>query len=220
MKKQSSTSKYYSLITPVLFMFSVLFAQAAQATSIEAVTVEEALKGSELVIEGQVIKSETRVSEATEMIQTFVTIEVLEVIKGSYSEKTIVLPFLGGQYGDRVMEVGEMEYPNIGEQGIYFIETLQRAQAHSLFGWSQGHFLIRKDTDGVSRVTTQKNTPVTGMDRSTSQNQSRQALHESLSQGEAKGLLLEKAAPITRAMSVDDFKRELSKISERNTGDQ
>ena len=44
--------------------------------------------------------------------------------------------------GPYAVVVADMQMPEIGELGIYFVETLSEQQIHPLFGWQQGHYLI------------------------------------------------------------------------------
>ena len=38
--------------------------------------------------------------------------------------------------------ITDMRMPEIGESGIYFIETLGQQQVHPLIGWQQGHYRV------------------------------------------------------------------------------
>jgi len=49
---------------------------------------------------------------------------------------------MGGRIGELTLEVSDMRMPEVGERGIYFVETLNEQQIHPLFGWQQGHYLV------------------------------------------------------------------------------
>ena len=93
--------------------------------------------------------------------------------------------------------------PEIGERGIYFVESLQRRQVHPLYGWSQGHFLVMADERGVERVLTRAKRPVSAM----GQNLQRQK--KGLSSGAAQGLVLAEEFNLAEAMTITDFKQQL-----------
>ena len=61
------------------------------------------------------------------------------------------------------MSISDMKVPQVGERGIYFVESLERSQVHPLYGWSQGHFIVEMDDTGADRVMTTRKQPVTGL---------------------------------------------------------
>jgi hypothetical protein len=92
--------------------------------------------------------------------------------------------------------------PERGEKGIYFVESLQRRQAHPLYGWSQGHFVVVEDERGVERVLTKTKLPVTAMQYGSEIRR--------LSDGIALGVTVTEAEDLTEAMTITDFKQQLS----------
>jgi hypothetical protein len=162
----------------------------------------EMLERSRLVFEGSVISLEARQDSDTGMIHTYVVFEVLDVLKGQYSDNTIELSFLGGTVGGVTLATGDMEMPEKDEKGIYFVESLQRRQVHPLFGWSQGHFVVVPDERGVERVMTKTRRPVVAMQYG--------AQIRRLSDGVAQGLTVTEVDELTEAMTITDFKRQLS----------
>lgn len=118
--------------------FWLLWLQVAAATSVREATLEEMLRNSELVFQGRVTGSEIR--DDGPRPYTRVTFRIEDVIKGTYDSDTLSLDFAGAPA--RGLRVDEMRYPQPGERGIYFVESLQRRQANPLYGWSQGHFRI------------------------------------------------------------------------------
>ena len=55
------------------------------------------------------------------------------------------LRFSGGTVNGETVEVSGLRLPEVGEQGIYFIESVSRNLVNPLLGWSQGHYLILED---------------------------------------------------------------------------
>lgn len=151
----SAISKRYWLIVLLLYQ------GIAAATSVRTMTIDELVNGSELVIEGRVLNITTEKGVVSErLIRTKVTIEVMDVLKGNYDPSTITLSFLGGTFDDRRLQVDAMEYPEMDEHGIYFIESADREQVHPLLGWSQGHLLVKANLSGQLGVQSRAGAPV------------------------------------------------------------
>lgn len=139
-------------------------AGSALASTVRQVTMREMIERSELVFEGKVVKAESRLSPDQSKINSYFTFEISEIIKGSYTGNTIQLSFLGGTAGDLFLIVSDMHMPELGERGIYFVESLQRRQVHPFYGWDQGHFLVIRDRDDIERVTTRNGRRVAALD--------------------------------------------------------
>ena len=131
----------------------VLLSGSAYATNVREVGLAEAVMESELVFEGVAISTHSNISPDTGQPFTYFTFQILEVIKGTYSQPTITLGYLGGTKNGYVLNVADMILPKIGERGIYFVESLSRQQVHPLYGWQQWHLLIFLDkNDGMEKV--------------------------------------------------------------------
>ena len=140
--------------------------------------------------------------------------EWTEIIKGEFFSDTIQLRFLGGQVGTRGLQVGDMRMPNMGENGIYFVETLRDFQVNPLVGWAQGHFLIEDMGNGESVVTTASHVPVVSVQGA---DVASMTLSEAeFSKGVAKGVSVRRgiASNATRGLSKDQFKASVREIME------
>lgn len=140
-------------------LVSFWLCSAALATTLVQLSFDEIVASSELVFEGRVVSVEAR-ETGPRSIHSYVQFEILDVIKGDYPDSRLTLRFLGGLVGNRQMEVTEMNVPEQGETGIYFVESLRELQIHPLVGWSQGHFLTRQDDSGNTRVHTAAGQPI------------------------------------------------------------
>jgi len=120
-------------------LLGLVWLPAAQATAVRAVSLQEALRHSELVFQGRVMARRV-IDDAGPHPFTRIVFAVEEVIKGDYAAPTLTLDFAGAP--ERGLVVADMDYPEPGEAGIYFVESLRRRQANPLYGWSQGHFRI------------------------------------------------------------------------------
>ncbi|NTV14739.1 MAG: hypothetical protein HGA96_12545 [Desulfobulbaceae bacterium] len=203
------TPKILTLIT-ILVTLSLLPVAYGNAASIRQVTMDEMLQQCQFVFEGQVLTIEAK-ENAQKRIHTFVTFAIQEIIKGEYHSDTITLSFLGGTVGDVTMGVSDMQYPQVGEHGIYFVESLDRVQVHPLYGWDQGHFLVEADNTGTDRVMTLSKQPVTevlGDSPAKLMNSSKEP-GQPLSSGVAKGLSLALETQDSQGMTTGDFKKAL-----------
>jgi len=187
------------LIMPIAF---------GNAASVLEVTMDEMLQQSQFIFEGRVIAVESRENDR-KRIHTYVTFEILDVIKGEYQSNIITLRFLGGTVGDVTLSVSDMQLPRQGEQGIYFVESLERTQVHPLYGWSQGHFTVVRDASGIARVLTNRGLPVTGAKGETPAGQAGTVLEQTLSHGASRDVVVGQAGEDHSGLTVDAFKNIL-----------
>ena len=129
------------------------------ATTILGMSIDEVTKGAEIIFEGEVVEHNVRENDAG-LIVTYVTFRIEELIKGEYDEHLLELKFTGGRLGEQIMEVSGLRIPSPNEEGIYFVESVNRNLVNPLLGWSQGHYLIYEQ-NGERRVSTVNDRPVT-----------------------------------------------------------
>lgn len=176
----------------VLIFLSLIPISYGHAAGIREVTMDEMLQESQFVFEGRVVAI-TAQKNNQNRIHTYVTFEIEEIIKGTCPRDTITLSFLGGTVGEETMAVSDMAFPQVGEHGIYFVESLERSQVHPLYGWSQGHFLVERDSIGMDRVMTHRKQPVTEV--------TGDMVGAQMNYGISKGM--------AHALTVDEFKKGL-----------
>ncbi|MGB5716068.1 MAG: hypothetical protein WBN81_03140 [Gammaproteobacteria bacterium] len=190
-----------SLCRAALYTVFVV-SSTAYATSVVEVTLEEMLQNSALVFEGQVTGVQVRESGNRD-IQTLLTFEIIDVIKGEVQGSKITLGFLGGELAGRKLSVSAMQMPALHERGIYFVESPGRKQVQPLYGWSQGHLRLEQDPAGTERVFTSSGRPVKGVVQT---NGKRSGL---LSTGAARGLMVGTPDEVSAALGKKEFKRLL-----------
>ncbi len=198
------------LISSLTFNFSI-------ASTILSMDVDQLAVQSELIFEGEVLQHVAQQDFNTGIINTYVTFSVLDIIKGDYDADALELKFAGGTINGETIEISGLILPKVGEQGIYFVESINRSLVNPLLGWSQGHFLILEE-DGERLVNTVSNAPVTNVIPVADIPETikrPQSLIESDSDS-AVGIVSEVSAfGIERALSVDEFKvRILSLIDQ------
>jgi hypothetical protein len=182
------------------------------ATSVRQISMDEMLHDCQFVFEGTVLTLEAE-RNSQKRIHTYVMFEIQDIIKGEYSSSSITLSFLGGTVGDVTMGVSDMKIPQVGERGIYFVESLERSQVHPLYGWSQGHFLVQPDETDTYRVMTSNEQPVTEVmtDIPGEQLNSSQEPVSLLSRGVARGITFAQKKNDNKGLKVEEFKKILRK---------
>lgn len=176
--------------------------------TVAQVTFDQMVTSSEFVFQGRVINTQARF-DGVDTIHTYVTMEVQDVLKGTYANRTIELRYLGGTVGDLTLEVADSIPPVMGETGIYFLESLARPQVHPLYGWDQGHFLvIRNNIDLSERIFSRSGKPITGF-------AGVPAKAIGLSNGIALGLTASEQARPETAMTLRDFKQKVMELKSR-----
>lgn len=185
-------------------LLMLAISSVSYGTSVQMMSLDQMLNMSSLVVEGRVLDVTSAVdNQASNLIYTLVTVEVIDVIKGKHEPSTISLRFLGGESGGRGMRVHAMVYPEIGEQGVYFIENPTRQQVHPLIGWSQGHLLLKPDSAGIRRVHSNQGRPIMAIEPAGQQSD------KGLSRGIARQLLFDQAATASQALTAEEFKSSL-----------
>jgi hypothetical protein len=198
-----------------LFLISISYGHAA---SVRQVTIDKMLQQCQFVFEGTVLTLEAE-ENSQKRIHTYVTFEIQDIIKGEYSSSTITLSFLGGTVGDVTMGVSDMKVPQVGEHGIYFVESLDRSQVHPLYGWSQGHFIVETNDTGANRIMTSRKKPVIRLEFAIpiKQETSEKSVSQTLSNGVAYGITIGQEKKDTRGLTLVEFKKALhERLDETN----
>lgn len=183
----------------------------ALASSVRQFAFAELCDRAQLIIEGRVVAAEARHEGPGRGIRTYVRIEVLDRFKGPAVGSEIELRFAGGSVDGLTMSISDMRMPQPGEVGIYFVESLDRAQVHPLLGWDQGHFLERADeATGATGMFTPSGHAVLGIGADASQLQPR-----AVQSGHGAALEIELAAAegdSRQPMSVQAFIDRLRQV--------
>lgn len=135
---------------------------SASAASVRRLGIDEIVREAELIFQGRVVLRESRRVRQGDIV-TYVTFELVDILKGSFTGSRLTLEYLGGTAGSLTLNIPEVQIPQTGEEGIYFVETLKSQQVHPLIGFEQGHFLIKANGDGVWRVLTHDGKPISAL---------------------------------------------------------
>ena len=98
---------------------------------------------ADAVVSGHVANIESQYSPQHE-IYTFVTLDQLKVISGSYQDSTLTLRFKGGQVGRDILHVDGSPTPNMDDSVVFFVLGNGRYMV-PVVGWAQGAFRVVKD---------------------------------------------------------------------------
>ena len=100
----------------------ILVSLNAGATTLIEMNIDDLAQSAEVIFEGEVIEVTSRTDNAGS-ISTFVTFLIHDVVKGDLTGTTIELKFLGGESEGRIVAVSGLQQPELGEVGIYFVES-------------------------------------------------------------------------------------------------
>ena len=189
----------------LFLLFILAYCSQASATSVREASVAELTGRSAVIFEGTVVDVSAR-KTAHRTIVTDVVFEVADVIKGRLPQKRLKLEFLGGTVAGERQSVSAMNYPAIGERGIYFAEAIDRPLINPLYGWDQGRFLIQ---DG--RVLTASHGVVVDVSSSDAVFFDTPS-NAKPSSGVARGVMVRAAAASDRGMSAAQFKERLRNL--------
>ena len=87
------------------------------------ISLADRVNQSELIIEGEIISSQSKWNVERNMIFTVSQIRVFKLFKGSLSGSVVTLLTEGGQDGLDLIEVGNEFMPVVGEQGVFMLKT-------------------------------------------------------------------------------------------------
>jgi hypothetical protein len=188
-----------------LLLLLIVCSGVVSASSVAQVTFDEMVQQSEIAFEGRVVEQHADV-DANGVIHTSITFQVLDVLKGTYTDSTITLRYLGGTSGGTTLKISDIVLPAPNERGIYFVESLKRKLVHPLYGWDQGRFLVKGGCGQADCVFTSNSKPVVAFEQ-------RSAKAAELSNGIAVGVMVADLDRPQQAMSVSDFKRKVRELS-------
>ena len=186
-------------------LLALIMSCGSHASTVLRVDIDYMLSDAELIFEGEVIARQSHWNKNKTSIYTEVLFQIDDVVKGEHDADTLTLRFGGGTVDDMTLSIASLRYPEVGEKGIYFVESKSRFLVNPLIGWSQGHFLIKPDIDGEARVMTDANIPVMRLDPSQKSDPK-----IPFSEGVANGVMLGRSVgDDRRAMKKNDFKKSL-----------
>ncbi len=206
-------------ITLLAFLWMFRLASPAAASTVEQVHLSEMLSRSELIFEGRVVGHSIELVGSG--MRTWVEFAVDDVVRGPRVGPTLTLAFLGGSRDGMTFEVVGLRVPEVGEHGIYFIESVRRLLVNPIYGWDQGRLRILRDAKGRERVVDARGRPVVGL-RGESPGSTSPALRAiGTGAGPAGGVEVDANAPLDEALTKTGVKDALARflLSVSNAGE-
>src|SRR5688500_8456236 len=139
------SSNVFMILRLVLLSALTVFGARATATTFVVPTDRHLVVGTHSIVAGHVVTSSTQLSDHG-AIATVTTIEVEDVLKGTFKEKTLKVYEPGGKYGDLVEVIAGVPRFRDGERVILFLNAIDdRLVVHNL---ALGKFSLAKDGRG------------------------------------------------------------------------
>jgi hypothetical protein len=201
----------HNFITALLLSLLCVCSGAATATSIREASMAEMADKSAVIFEAMVVDVRAHKNPRGSIV-TEVVFEVLDVIKGHVPQRRVKLEFLGGEIPGARQSISAMQYPELGEQGIYFAESIDQPLINPLYGWDQGRFLVHRDPAGMERVLTAGRRPVMDVQGSESTFFDAPGVAMRLSTGVASGVRAASTASINEGMASGQFKQRIRNL--------
>ncbi len=147
------------LLIKLGFIFGLALTSSFSFAAAEKVHMDRMLEGSALIIQGTVTGQRVEPGEGKH-IHTILTINITDIVKGSWGQPTIDISFLGGSLNGLALRVGGQHIPALGQEGVFFIENPSRRQVNPIYGWEQGIFVVEMDSASGEKIvkTAQKQT--------------------------------------------------------------
>lgn len=140
----------------------LLGAGLAGATTVQKFTVRDLAKLSDSIVLARVEDETARMDEGNKEIYTYVTLRVIEGVKGSKrnenaknpksGDEFITIRQLGGTYGKYISVVPGMPSFRKGEEVVVFLSQKDRAGYPWVMGLQQGKYTVTTNEDGFKQV--------------------------------------------------------------------
>lgn len=159
---RNDKSRHWQKLLLVSVAVLMVLSLPARATTILSMEIDSLANDAEFIFEGRVVDRQALLDSATGIIYTYVTFSVDDIVKGEYGGDLLELKFTGGEYNGQIVQVSGLRIPQLGEEGIYFLESISQDLINPILGWSQGHFIVVEE-NGERVVNTADKTPVTAI---------------------------------------------------------
>ncbi len=141
-----------SRFTTVVFAACALAgASMASATTVQKLSMKDLSKNSAAIVRAEVVDSDARY-DADKEIYTYVTLRVLEPVKGSRKDDVITIRQLGGIVDQIASIVPGMPTFKKGEEVVVFLSGNTKAGYPMVVGLQQGKYSVSQDEHGNKHV--------------------------------------------------------------------
>jgi hypothetical protein len=142
-------ARFFSIRLFAALFCALAYLSPAQAVSVLPLYLEELIDNSAVAFEGKCTGNRTERDAASNMVVTYTTFEVREVLKGSVGS-THEIKQIGGSLPDEKLEYRVQGIPTftVGEDYVVFLAGTSSAGFSSPIGLSQGRFGIEAGATG------------------------------------------------------------------------
>ena len=132
-------------------VFALVGADAANATTVLKLSMKELAKKSDAVVLARVDDEVARY-DANKEIYTYITLRVLDPVKGSKKDDVITIRQIGGVVGNIASIVPGMPTFKKGEEVVVFLSQRDREGYPWVMGLQQGKYSVTTDQKGSKHV--------------------------------------------------------------------
>ena len=128
----------------------------AYATTVLKMSLKDLARKSDAVVMARVEDQVARY-DADKEIYTYITLKVLDPVKGSHMDDLITIRQLGGIVGNIASVVPGMPTFQKGDEVVVFLTQRDKAGYPGIMGLQQGKYTISQDQNGAKRVRNELN---------------------------------------------------------------
>lgn len=133
----------------IVCLFGVTLAGAAGAVTVRPLALDEIIDTATVVFQGTCIGNRTEHEEKTNLVVTYTTFAVKDVLKGAVPD-THVIKQIGGKMPAGNLSFHAYGVPSflVGEEYVVFLAGVSAAGFSSPIGLAQGKFTVQQDPSG------------------------------------------------------------------------
>lgn len=141
-----------SAVIVALAAFAIFGASLAGATTVQKFSVSDLTKKSETIAMARVTDVSSRWDENHKEIYTYITLKVLDGVKGSHKNDVLTIRQLGGSVDNLISVVPGMPAFKTDEEVVVFLSPKDRAGYPWVMGLQQGKYSVDTDANGFKQV--------------------------------------------------------------------
>lgn len=141
-----------SAVIVALAAFAIFGASLASATTVQKFTISDLAKKSETIAVAHVEDVYSRWDDSHKEIYTYISLKVLDGVKGSRKNDVLTIRQLGGAAEGKISVVPGMPTFAKGEEVVVFLSPKDRAGYPWVMGLQQGKYTVSMDAQGFKQV--------------------------------------------------------------------
>jgi hypothetical protein len=145
-------NRFRLFLVVAIAALALVGAQAAFATTVQKLTLQELTKKSDSIVMARVDDAVASWDAGHKEIYTYITLSVLQPVKGNKGGTTITLRELGGTVDNVISIVPGMPSFTKGEEVVVFLTQKDAAGYPWVMGLQQGKYSVTTGKNGVKMV--------------------------------------------------------------------